>query len=94
MASATRTTWAAAVARLFAALATRSFHPIWRDFGIGNQALIGYGLVTILTFFLYFTVVSLSGAVRVSQAVQIDAGLAYGVNHNNLGGTVGITMNW
>ena len=38
--------------------------------------------------------VSLSGAVRVSPAVQIDAGLAYGVNHNNLGGTVGITMNW
>jgi hypothetical protein len=38
--------------------------------------------------------VSLSGAVRVSPAVQFDVGLAYGVNHNNLGGTVGITMNW
>ena len=38
--------------------------------------------------------VSLSGAVRVSSALQFDAGLAYGVSHGNLGGTVGFTVNW
>ncbi|MCH8953678.1 MAG: hypothetical protein IID49_16365, partial [Proteobacteria bacterium] len=38
--------------------------------------------------------VSLSGAIRVSQALQFDAGLAYGVSHGNLGGTVGFTLNW
>ena len=38
--------------------------------------------------------VSLSGAFRVSPNVQLDAGLAYGVSHSNLGGTVGFTANW
>ena len=38
--------------------------------------------------------VLLSGAVRVSSALQFDAGLAYGVSHGNLGGTVGFTVNW
>ena len=38
--------------------------------------------------------VSLSGAIRVSRALQFDAGLAYGVSHGNLGGTVGFTLNW
>jgi len=37
---------------------------------------------------------SLSGAVRVSPAVQFDVGLAYGVSHSNIGGTVGVTVNW
>jgi drug/metabolite transporter (DMT)-like permease len=74
------TMFAAAIASLIAALATGSFHPIWRDFGIGDQALIGYGLVTIVTFFLYFTVVSLSGAVYLAQVGYITTlmGLGWG----------------
>jgi len=74
------TMFAAAITSLIAALATGSFHPIWRDFGIGDQALIGYGLITILTFFLYFTVVSLSGAVYLAQVGYITTlmGLGWG----------------
>jgi drug/metabolite transporter (DMT)-like permease len=74
------TMYAAAITSLVAALATGSFHPIWRDFGIGSQALIGYGLVTIVTFFLYFTVVSLSGAVYLAQVGYITTlmGLGWG----------------
>lgn len=74
------TMFAAAIASLIAALVSGSFHPIWRDFGIGDQALIGYGLVTIVTFFLYFTVVSLSGAVYLAQVGYITTlmGLGWG----------------
>jgi hypothetical protein len=38
--------------------------------------------------------VALSGAFRVSPNVQFDAGLGYGVSHNNLGGRVGVTVSW
>lgn len=74
------TMYAAAIASLITALATGSFHPIWRDFGIANQALIGYGLITIVTFFLYFTVVSLAGAVYLAQVGYITTlmGLGWG----------------
>lgn len=74
------TMFAAAIASLIAALATGSFHPIWRDFGIGDQALIGYGLITIFTFILYFTVVSLAGAVYLAQVGYITTlmGLGWG----------------
>jgi len=74
------TMFAAALTSLVAALASGSFHPIWRDFAIGNQALVGYGLITILTFFLYFTVVSLSGAVYLAQVGYITTlmGLGWG----------------
>ncbi len=37
---------------------------------------------------------ALSGAFRVSPNVQIDAGLGYGVSHDNLGGRVGVTVSW
>jgi len=74
------TMYAAAFTAFCASLTTGSFRPIWQDFAIGNQALIGYGLVTILTFFLYFTVVSLSGAVYLAQVGYITTimGLGWG----------------
>lgn len=74
------TMYAAAATTLVAALATGSFHPIWRDFEVGNQALIAFGLITVGTFFLYFTVVSLSGAVYLAQVGYITTlmGLGWG----------------
>jgi drug/metabolite transporter (DMT)-like permease len=74
------TMYAAAITALVASLATGSFHPIWRDFDIGEQALIAYGLVTVATFFLYFTVVALSGAVYLAQVGYITTlmGLGWG----------------
>jgi drug/metabolite transporter (DMT)-like permease len=74
------TMFAATIASLIAALATDSFHPIWRDFEIANKALVGYGLITTLTFFLYFTVVSLAGAVYLAQVGYITTlmGLGWG----------------
>ncbi len=38
--------------------------------------------------------VALSGGLRVSPNVQLDAGLGYGVSHGNLGGRVGVTLSW
>lgn len=74
------TMYAAAITSLIAALATGSSHPIWRDFEIGNQALVGYGLITVVTFFLYFTVVSMAGAVYLAQIGYITTlmGLGWG----------------
>ena len=74
------TMFAAAITALVAALATGSFHPIWRDFSIGDQALVAYGLITVGTFFLYFTVVSLAGAVYLAQVGYITTlmGLGWG----------------
>jgi drug/metabolite transporter (DMT)-like permease len=74
------TMYAAALTALIASLATGTFHPIWRDFDIGEQALIAYGLVTVATFFLYFTVVALSGAVYLAQVGYITTlmGLGWG----------------
>ena len=65
---------------LFASLVTGTFHPIWFDFGLGDKALILYGLITVCTFFLYFTVVSLAGAVYLAQVGYITTlmGLGWG----------------
>ena len=38
--------------------------------------------------------VALSGGLRVSPNVQLNAGLGYGVSHNNMGGRVGVTVSW
>ena len=74
------TMYAAAATALIASLATGSFRPIWQDFTIGDQALIAYGLVTIGTFILYFTVVALAGAVYLAQVGYITTlmGLGWG----------------
>lgn len=72
------TMYAAALTTLVAALATGSFEPIWVDFAIGKQALIGYGMITIITFFLYFTVVALSGAVYLAQVGYITTTMGLG----------------
>ncbi|MDH3737977.1 MAG: DMT family transporter [Alphaproteobacteria bacterium] len=74
------TMFAAAITALVAALATGQFHPIWQDFAIGDQALIVYGLITVGTFFLYFTVVLLAGAVYLAQVgyITVIMGLGWG----------------
>lgn len=74
------TMYAAAFTAFVASLTTGTFHPIWQDFSIGNQALAGYGLVTIMTFFLFFTLVSLAGAVYLAQVGYITTimGLGWG----------------
>ena len=74
------TMYAAAITTLIGALATGSFHPIWRDFEIGTQALIFYGFITIGTFILYFTLVSMAGAVYLAQVGYITTlmGLGWG----------------
>lgn len=74
------TMFAAATTALVAALATGTFHPIWQNFEIGNQALVAYGVVTVGTFFLFFTVVSLAGAVYLAQVGYITTlmGLGWG----------------
>ena len=74
------TMYAAAITSLVAALATGSFHPIWREFNIGDQVLVAFGLMTIGTFFLFFTVVSLAGAVYLAQVGYITTlmGLGWG----------------
>ena len=74
------TMFAAAITSLFASLVTGTFHPIWFDFGLGDKALILYGLITVCTFFLYFTVVSLAGAVYLAQVGYITTlmGLGWG----------------
>ncbi len=74
------TMYAASITALIASLATGSFHPIWQNFEIGNQALIAYGFVTVGTFSLYFTVVSMSGAVYLAQVGYITTlmGLGWG----------------
>ncbi len=74
------TMYAAAFTALAAALITGSFRPIWQDFDIGNQALVFYGLITIVTFFLFFTLVSIEGAVYLAQVGYITTimGLGWG----------------
>ena len=72
------TMYAAAITTLVAALATGSFHPIWRDFGVGSQVLIAFGVMTIGTFFLFFTVVSLAGAVYLAQVGYMTTLLGLG----------------
>lgn len=74
------TMYAAAFTALVSALITGSFRPIWQDFDIGNQALVVYGLITIATFFLFFTLVSIEGAVYLAQVGYITTlmGLGWG----------------
>jgi|TARA_B110000263_G_scaffold162798_1_gene141668 drug/metabolite transporter (DMT)-like permease len=74
------TMFSASITALVASIATNTFHPIWLDFDVGDQALIAYGLITVCTFFLYFTVVSMSGAVYLAQVGYITTlmGLGWG----------------
>ena len=74
------TMYAAAFTSFSAALITGAFEPIWQDFNIGNQALVFYGLITIATFFLFFTLVSMEGAVYLAQVGYITTimGLGWG----------------
>jgi hypothetical protein len=38
--------------------------------------------------------VALSGAMRISPNMQIDAGIGYGVRRNTVGGRVGLSVSW
>lgn len=74
------TMFAAALTTLAVEVATGTFHPIWQVFEIGNLALIGYGFIGVATFFLFFTLVSVAGAVYLAQVgyITVLMGLGWG----------------
>jgi drug/metabolite transporter (DMT)-like permease len=61
----------AAISSLVMALTTGSFHEIWVDFDVTDWVIVGYGMVTVLTFVLFYTVVSMAGAVYLAQVGYI-----------------------
>lgn len=71
---------AAAVGMGAAALATGSFHPIWREASTVNFVIAGYAAISVMIFLLFFELIRLAGAVAVSQVAYITTltGLAWG----------------
>lgn len=61
------TMYVAAATSLIMALATGSFHDIWVDFDIVDWVIVGYGVVTVATFVLFYTIVTMAGAVYLAQ---------------------------
>lgn len=61
------TMYAAATGALVGALASDTFHPLWRDFAAVDLVIVGYGVVSALTFTLFYTIVALAGAVYLAQ---------------------------
>ncbi len=61
------TMYAAAAGALVTALATGTFHPIWDGFETVDAVIVGYGIVTALTFTLFYTIIALAGAVYLAQ---------------------------
>jgi drug/metabolite transporter (DMT)-like permease len=62
------------------ALATGTFHEIWIDFDTPDFVIVGYGLITVATFILFYTVVSLAGAVYLAQVgyIVVLSGVGWG----------------
>jgi drug/metabolite transporter (DMT)-like permease len=62
-----------------AMLATGSWHPLWRDFGVGEAAILGQVVLTAVTYVLWFEVLRLAGPVFAGQVgyVVTAAGLAW-----------------
>jgi drug/metabolite transporter (DMT)-like permease len=60
-------------------LATGSWHPLWRDFGAGEAAVLGQMAITALAYVIWFEVVRLAGPVFSSQVGYIvtATGLAW-----------------
>ncbi|MEK9661326.1 MAG: DMT family transporter [Alphaproteobacteria bacterium] len=61
------TMYAAAAGSLVGALATGDFHPLWDGFAAVDAVIVGYGVVSALTFTLFYTIVALAGAVYLAQ---------------------------
>jgi drug/metabolite transporter (DMT)-like permease len=61
------TMYAAAAGALVATLATGTFHPLWDGFEAVDQVIVGYGVVTAVTFTLFYTIIALAGAVYLAQ---------------------------
>lgn len=74
------TMYVAAATSLVMSLATGTFHPIWKDFGSADAVIVGFGLVTVATFVLFYTVVSLAGAVYLAQVgyITVVTGVGWG----------------
>jgi drug/metabolite transporter (DMT)-like permease len=62
------------------ALSTGTFHEIWIDFDTPDFVIVGYGLITVATFVLFYTVVSLAGAVYLAQVgyIVVLSGVGWG----------------
>jgi drug/metabolite transporter (DMT)-like permease len=60
-------------------LATGSWHPLWRDFGPGEAAVLGQIAITALTYVIWFEVLRLAGPLFVGQVgyVVTAAGLGW-----------------
>ena len=74
------TMYAAAAGSLIAALASGSFHPLWRDFTTADLVIVAYGFLTVGAFLLFYTIISLAGAVYLAQVGYIVTlmGLGWG----------------
>jgi drug/metabolite transporter (DMT)-like permease len=62
-----------------AMVATGSWHPLWRDFGAGEAAILGQMAITALAYVIWFEVLRLAGPVFSSQVgyVVTATGLAW-----------------
>lgn len=71
---------AACVGMGVAALATGSFHPIWREASAVNFVIAGYAALSVVIFFLFFELIRLAGAVAVGQVAYLVTltGLGWG----------------
>lgn len=75
------TMYVAAATTFAMTMATGTFHPIWDGFGSEDAVIVGFGLVTVATFVLFYTVVSLAGAVYLAQVgyITVITGVGWGV---------------
>lgn len=65
------TMYVAAASSLVMALSTGTFHEIWIEFDAADWVIVGYGVVTVATFVLFYTIVSMAGAVYLAQVGYI-----------------------
>jgi len=63
--------YVAAAASLVLALGSGSFHTIWDGFSAEDWVILGYGMVTVATYILYYTVIKIAGAVYLAQVGYI-----------------------
>ncbi len=60
-------------------MAAGTFHPLWADFGAVEAAMLGYSILTALTFFLFFKIIQMSGIVYLSQVGYVVTVVGLGV---------------
>ena len=61
------TMYVAAGTTFVMALSTNSFHQIWNGFDVVDGVIVAYGMMTVATFVLFYTIVSMAGAVYLAQ---------------------------